>query len=260
MDKTTAERLELALQYADDRNQSGISGHVVSNVLAKEVRRLQALTHPTVVTPSKPDDDLREDIKDAFMEGIAIYELGPCDGTPMSEEQREKCWELSDAKNRRNLYTSPRPHGPYRFRVSIGDQHAEIMMDKEPNEHDKNMVEMAFAMALKQSSGRVPLEATKSKPAGPPWPEAWESIKAERMTASWTVGEVFAYREFFRLGWMACIAWSPEEPPNPFQAGLLDASKAVLDWYNNNGSVGMADEVMAVLGEAIEAQGKDGKG
>jgi hypothetical protein len=50
---------------------------------------------------SKPTVEAKpqgESIKAAFMEGIAVYELGPCDGKPMSEEQIEKCWDLSDAK------------------------------------------------------------------------------------------------------------------------------------------------------------------
>jgi hypothetical protein len=41
-----AVKVEWALQYADDHKRSGISGHVNSNILANEVRRLRDLTTP----------------------------------------------------------------------------------------------------------------------------------------------------------------------------------------------------------------------
>lgn len=64
------------------------------------------------ITDPKPQEEV---IKAAFTEGVAVYELGPCDGKPMSEDQIEKCWDLSDAKAAARVpQADPRPQGEAR--------------------------------------------------------------------------------------------------------------------------------------------------
>ena len=95
----------------------------------------------------------------------------------------------------------------------------------------------------KIEAARVPPEAHRMvfhdssqinrKPDDPSWTIAWEEIKKERDGHLWSAGDAFQYREFFRLGWMACIVWAPEYPENLLNDRLLEAAKAVLDWYDD---------------------------